>query len=541
MRRTRLLVVALMLAGPPAAHAAPQVARTLTGCCNFGWVTAGLVDINGDGRRDIIVGAPASGSVFVYSSATGALLHTFTLPQSDLGFAVADAGDVDRDGIHDILAGSSTFNNGAGAARVYSGASGAVLYSLSGDAPGQFLGAAVTGVGDVDRDGHDDFAISAQGQPAAVTVYSGATGASMRTFTGSAGSRFGAGVARVDDFDGDGMDELLIGAPTDGPGRAYLHALASGARLLTLTADRAGGSFGEFFVFNAGDVDADGRGDWYVGAYAENNNNGAVYVYSGATGARLRKLEGVAAEGLGPGRGAGDVDGDGHADLIVGSYLYSAGGVNQGGRMTVFSGRDASVLSRLDGTRVGGQSGFDAIALGDLDGDRRTDFAVAGAPANSVDIVLGDVDRPAGAAIEFGMTGAWSDPARDGQGLTIEVLPSRQQLFVAWFAFAPLPGQTTVQQQRWLTAQGGYAGAVADLPVFLTNGGAFNTAGGVTTTPVGTLRLEFASCTEATGTYSLDVAAITGVGAAGAQVASGTMALQRLTPVVQCNDASVPR
>jgi len=530
----------MLAAGVGTAQAAPERVRTLSGCsgCEFGWGFAAIEDLDGDGRTDLVVGAPSRndnrGRVYVYSGATGAQLFVATLDGSDLGYGFNDAGDVDGDGRHDVVASGQAYNGNRGTARVYSGRTGQPLLAIDGATRGGFFGSAVAGAGDVDGDGRADVLVGAQGLGTA-SLHSGATGALIRTFTGNPGSRFGAGVGRVDDVDGDGADDLIIGAPTDGAGTARVYSARTGAELLTFTADSANGAFGEFMVYDAGDVNADGHGDIYVGAYNEAGGNGAVYVYDGRTGARLHKFSGSGGEGMGPGRAAGDVDGDGHDDVIVGSYTANVGAVQQAGRVRVYSGRDGSILTTLDGPRgPGTQFGFDALALGDLDGDDRIDFAVSSAPAGTVDIYAGDIDRPDPFAIGYGVTGAWYETRTAGQGFTVQVLPDRQQLFVGWFTYTPTPSLDPLAGQRWLTAQGGYTGTVARLDVFLTEGGTFDAPGQAQTSRVGTLEFDFDDCTHATARYVVQATAIGGPAAAGQPDLVGEIDLQRLTPSVEC-------
>ena len=131
-------------------------------------------------------------------------------------------------------------------------------------------------------------------------------------------------------------------------------------------------------------VDADGReffaygGDF--GDAALGPGTGRAYVWSGASGERLHTFAGMAAgEGLGCGRGAGDADGDGVPDLAVGSYSASPGGVAQAGFVTIFSGATGEVIRTITGTTELEQVGFDAVGIGDVNGDGRDDLAISAA------------------------------------------------------------------------------------------------------------------------------------------------------------------
>jgi len=116
-----------------------------------------------------------------------------------------------------------------------------------------------------------------------------------------------------------------------------------------------------------------------VGTASAITFQGRAYVFSGATGERLRTIAGDhAGDGLGIGRGAGDIDGDGHADLILGAWLESSAAV-QGGKVYLVSGRNGQTLRTMTGTVAGAQLGFDVVALGDVSGDGVADYLVTGA------------------------------------------------------------------------------------------------------------------------------------------------------------------
>lgn len=394
MNELRLVIAVslALLASLARAQPAADLVRSYTGCCNMGWGVADVTDLDGDSRRDFVAGAPGGSRVVAYSSASATPLWTSAPGIGSFGWSISDAGDRDGDLRSEIVAGAPNAAGG-GAARVLSGADGQVVLVLPLPSGASQYGYAVSALPDLDGDMIGELLVGAPGGNGAVYVQSGSDGSLLRTQTGTAASQFGSGVSSIADIDGDQMRDYVVGAPNDGPGRAYVYSGASGALLHTLSAQSTGSRFGEFFVADAGDVDADGTTDIYVGAYGETGGNGAAYVFSGATGLRIHRIAGTPGEGLGPGRSAGDVDGDGHADIIVGAYTYSGGGVSQGGRIGIFSGADLSFLTRVNGTRPGGQFGFDAVGIGDVTGDGRLDFIVASSPASTVDLFAGVVDR----------------------------------------------------------------------------------------------------------------------------------------------------
>ncbi|MFG0276295.1 MAG: integrin alpha, partial [Phycisphaerales bacterium] len=333
------LVVACGLAGAADAQfVEPDAAalQTFTGQSgeSYGWAVADLADIDGDGVTDAISGAPfnaangpRSGRVEVRSGATGALLFAFVGDSTEdfYGYAVADAGDVDGDGVNDIATGGPRADGFLGQVVVWSGATGQQILKVQSPAGSLFLGAAVSSAGDVNGDGRADVLGGApfNGQgflQGAAYVFSGADGSILRTYTSPANAGFGWGAALTGDVDGDGVGEHIIGAP--GMGYAEVYSGATGDLLYRFDGDPTWGAYGQFFVAGAGDVDGDCVPDFYVGDFADRTDpnvpgpaNGAAYVYSGADGSRIMRLTGQPGDGMGCGRGAGDVTGVGYDDL----------------------------------------------------------------------------------------------------------------------------------------------------------------------------------------------------------------------------------
>ena len=346
----------------------------------FGRSVSGAGDVNGDGFADLIVGASGddnngsySGSARVFSGLDGSVLHTFLGDAAGdrFGRSVSGAGDVNGDGFDDLIVGAyGDDDNGSssGSARVFSGVDGSVLHTFLGDAAGDYFGSSVSGAGDVNGDGFDDLIVGAFGDDdngsnsGSARVFSGVDGSVLHTFLGdAAGDRFGRSVSEAGDVNGDGFDDLIVGAYGDDDngsfsGSARVFSGVDGSVLHTFLGDATADFFGTS-VSGAGDVNGDGFADLIVGADGDDDNgtySGSARVFSGVDGSVLHTFLGDAA-GDRFGRsvsGAGDVNGDGFDDLIVGAYGDDDNG-SSSGSARVFSGVDGSVLHTFLGDAAG--------------------------------------------------------------------------------------------------------------------------------------------------------------------------------------------
>ncbi len=354
----------------------------------FGWGVSELADIDRDGVTDIITSEPyanaTAGVTWVLSGRTGKRLFRFPGAPGDYqGNAIADAGDTDRDGVHDILSGASG-TAGPGRAYLYSGRTGRLLHMWEGARPLDAFGSAVASAGDQNHDGYADVVVGAQGDDTAgidagaAYVYSGRTFRLLRRLDGRPGGGFGAGVDHV------GRDGLIVGSYTGGG----VHVFAGGffgRERFALAPPPGAARFGTYFVAEVGRVDGDGVPDLYAGDYAAAGGSGWAGVYSGRDGSPIWAWPGGPGDGRGPGREAGDVDHDGRVDLAVGAY--TAGG--NAGRVDVFSGRTGRVLRTFTSTTPGEQLGFDALGIGDVNRDGEPDLLLSAAEGDTLYLVAG--------------------------------------------------------------------------------------------------------------------------------------------------------
>jgi hypothetical protein len=407
----------------------------------FGSAVAGLGDLNGDGTADLVVGARGTfgddqGAVHIqFLSPAGTTLATAligggsnaaglsTLPNDRFGTAIANLGDLDGDGVVDLAVGAPGDDTGGddrGAVYILFLNADGTLKSFSriahesGGGPTladrDYFGSAVTAVGDIDGDGVTELAVGVPGddfggnQRGAVYLLNlnrnGTAKGSTKLASGLAGvprlrngDRFGWSLAGFSDLDGDGLPELLVGAPTtdsnDGAqldlGAVYVLFLnpdgttsVAKNRRIGVSVDvglslMAGDRFGSSLAA-LGDLDGDGVGDLAVGAAGDSVvgvDTGEVYVLllnaDGTSKTGIQRLTGKPATQLPLVDGdlfgtsianLGDLDGDGVIDLAVGAEGDDRGGAETENRGTVY-------LLRLELSR----QGIFGTVYEDLDGD----------------------------------------------------------------------------------------------------------------------------------------------------------------------------
>jgi uncharacterized delta-60 repeat protein len=415
----------------------------------LGYSVANAGDIDQDGFDDIIVGVPRSnpiipgnnkpagnaGSVIVYSGKSALplpnLIFTGDAAGDQFGIAVAGAGDVDHDGIPDIVVGAPQADavdpvsqkriKNTGRALIYSGASGTKLFDFYGESAGDGLGISVAVIGDIDNDGFAEVlagAWKADGRNAttgkklndsgAVYLYSGQTHRLLHKFQGeNKGDYFGYSVASSN-VNNDARPDIVIGAyrhdvpvgkkTLSNAGSAYIYTTVDFSLVRRLDGTHAGDRMG-FAVSGIADINSDAHADILIGAPNEDSPNptshkavkdsGTVHIFSGRDGALLDPVEPDLPINSMPQAGAlfgssihsaGDFNNDSVPDFVVGAYKYDAviEGVKTAntGKVSVHSGKNGSQLFSADGHAKNGFFSFAVGGGGDQNNDGFSDIIV---------------------------------------------------------------------------------------------------------------------------------------------------------------------
>jgi VCBS repeat-containing protein len=370
-----------------------------------GWAVDAAGDVNGDGFGDLLIGS--ENGAFVVFGHAGPFTATFELSSLDgtngfkmtshefnaaFGRSAASAGDVNGDGFDDVLIGAEQSNphgNYSGTSYVFFGHSGAFAPTIDVSSLDGTNGFALQGFGTYSQSGH---ALSAG------------------------------------DFNGDGFDDLLIGANGPNLGGHYEGAsyvvfghTGSFAPVIALSSLNGNNGFsivgaGSYddsgsWVSNAGDVNGDGIDDVLIGAFRASTqgpgfDTGAAYVVFGHIGPFASSLGLAGLDGsngfriAGAGRddeagisvsGAGDVNGDGFDDVVIGAFFADPNGTSSGASYVVFghagpfaANLNASALDGTNGFAINGEAAGDWLGrsvsgAGDVNGDGFDDIAL-GAP-----------------------------------------------------------------------------------------------------------------------------------------------------------------
>ncbi len=420
----------------------------------FGYSVASAGDFNNDGFDDVIVGARLDdtaavdgGSAYIF---LGGITGQINLPNTEadvvvhgqnaggrLGGSVSSAGDFNGDGFSDVIIGADfndnngsnsgnayIFYGGAGVSGVFSDPDTQADIVFTGQGVDDQVGWSVASAGDFNGDGKSDVVIGAPGDPhggiqsgSAYVFFGGLVGnvtnpdtqADVVVHGEDPFNQLGVSVAGAGDFNGDGLDDVVVGARYDNNGRIKSGAafIFFGGRLGTFSSPTTeadvvlnGQGTNDFFgdwVAAAGDFNGDGKSDVVVGAALDDNNgkdnSGAAFVYFGGKLGTFNNPD-TDADAVFNGQtsqdnfgrsavSAGDLNGDGKSDLIVGAPKDDSNG-NDAGRAFIFFGGNTGTFNNpdtqadfiLEGPRTLSRFGFSVASAGDFDGNTLDDLVI---------------------------------------------------------------------------------------------------------------------------------------------------------------------
>jgi len=392
----------------------------------FGTSVSTAGDVNGDGYADVIVGAPYytndstdEGMAFIWYGHSGGISSTRdwyaegNATNAWYGFAVATAGDVNGDGYSDIIVGAPGKGAAAGSVYAYYGSADSLAeeagWTKASNKENSHFGHTVASAGDINADGYADVIVGApqwddgQAFEGGAFLYLGtANGLSSspawHKYSDQASAYFGWSVSTAGDVNGDGFDDVIVGSPyyqdsaaQEDEGYVFVY-LGSASGLATSPAwskdsDQEDALFG-YAVGNAGDVNGDGYGDVIIGSpYYDysNTDNGGAWVYAGSASGLISApiwhahvYQDDALFGYDVGT-AGDINADGYSDVIIGAPYWDNGQNNEGGAWVYLGSKDGlsdTYQWRNDGDQIGANYGFSVGTAGDVNGDGRSDIIV---------------------------------------------------------------------------------------------------------------------------------------------------------------------
>ncbi len=396
------------------------------------------------------------GCAALLGSSSPVAAEPFSLPCGKggdaLGWSMASGGDYNGDGFADDIVGAPcavtgtypTALNNAGEIRVVSGATGRVLYKRRGRELGQYLGASVAFLPDLNGDGRDEILVGSPGfdipaednpDPLGGQMINGgkvemisANRLRLRILGSEKEGGFGETVKSIRDVNADGRDDIVVGASneTGGSGgrrgRVYVYSGRNGGQIGFRDGIKRGAGFGAA-IGVIDDANADGMQDVVAGSPTANVNGvmnaGQTSVFNGdLEGDALVEKQGARNDRMGSSVDqAGDRDGDGLGDFVVGSAFADNTSIKQAGEVGVYNSQGALILEGSDPEpQEKAHFGASVANIGDVTGDGRDDY-IAGAPDHDV-ALTSFIGEDAGRVVALDGTDGSDIWDFDGQGLT---------------------------------------------------------------------------------------------------------------------------
>lgn len=416
--------------GPGGLGASPSF--TQNGDASFGWSVCAAGDVNGDAYDDVIVGDPLNSAergaaTLYYGSATGlstgsSWSQTSTTLGMRLGISVAGIGDIDGDGYDDLGIGTELRNLGGTTASpgfVYLGGPAGPVSSSSFERDGQFS-ARLAPAGDMNGDGYADYLFADPfvtdtgkdyefiGFMAVIHGGPGVSSGSSLGLIGDVDGYMGLGSFTAGDVNGDGLADALVLYPGLGEyGQAHLYLALGrrgvGARTVQSLIFPEATELGDISCSAAGDVNGDGFGDVLVGLPASSDFGalaGKVLLYYGSAdrpnALAAERFGGQASAVSGWSLAIGDVNGDGFDDVLVGAPLDDNLGATDNGKVELYLGGESGIAATPVWTGIGYIDGSNAgisVAMGqDINGDGFGDVVVGAHVGGYVAVWFGRSD-----------------------------------------------------------------------------------------------------------------------------------------------------
>jgi len=361
---------------------------------SFGWAVGGGGDINGDGYKDFIVGASGhnsnKGKIYIYKNSLKGNdipdISTYGEFQNQFGSSISAAGDVNGDGYDDYISGAPAYGDFAkGRAYIFFGSVNPDTIpdlTINGFDDNSWFGWSVAGAGDVNADGYDDIAISApeyNSSQGRVYIYFGGsvmdTVHDLRMSGVTTSTRFGHSISSAGDMNGDGYSDILIGSPSYQSSRGRSNVFFGGSPMDTVSDYTTGGTNVDdnlgISVACAGDINGDSYSDILIGVPGYTTSGAVLVVYGNTFGLYLVE-EPVDYDYFGQSvSGAGDVNGDGYSDFIVGAPYKASRG-----QAYLYFGGPALITNPVEFTGTEYEFGYSVSGAGDVNNDGYGDLII---------------------------------------------------------------------------------------------------------------------------------------------------------------------